>query len=141
MAKRPIVLILLQIATALASVILAVVGWRLYNIQDLTPEQKLGVNESILRMIATILVFMGSFFTIWFRHHLGKIFAILSLCGLGYFTVGIVTDFGNEKKRDLLSLGFDDLTLGNVGALLFFLGWIYLVLFSKSCKKFFEKAG
>lgn len=139
MAKRPVAVNLLQIVLVLASLILVVVAWRASNITDLTPEQKSGVTESILRMVATIMVFLGTFFALWYRSKHAKLLSLMSLGWLAYSVVSIVTNFGVEnKKTSLFPLSFADLTYANVGTFLLFLGWAYALLGTRSGKEFFE---
>ena len=139
MAKRPVAVILLQIVMVLASLILAVVAWRASNITDLTPEQKSAMTESILRMVATIIVFLGTFFALCYRSKHAKLLSLLSLGWLAYSVVIIVTNFGvANKKTALFPLSFADLTYANIGTFLLFLGWAYALLGTRSCQEFFE---
>ena len=138
MPKRPVAVILLQIALASASIVLAIVTWRVNSNPDWTPEQQVGVRESTLRLIATILLFLGTFIALWFRKAVAKILTVISLGWLSYSTVSIVTNFGEDDKSDLYAMGFEDLSYGNIGTFIFFIVWFYVLLLSKPCQEFFE---
>ncbi len=138
MPKRPVAIILLQVALILASIILIIIAWRVYTNPNWTTEQHAAVNESLMRMIATILLFVGTFIALWFRMGAAKILSIISLGWLSYSTISIVTNSGKENKRELYQLGFEDLSYSNVGVILMFIAWFYALLASKKCQDFFD---
>ena len=138
MPKRPIAVILLQVALILASIVLIIVAWRVYSNPNWTTEQQSPVNESLLRMIATILLFVGTSTALWFRMGAAKILSVISLGWLSYSTLSIVTNFGEDNKRDLYQMGYEDLSYSNVGVFALFFVWFYALLLSKKCQDFFE---